>query len=339
MASCLSQQRAIRLDFDWCLMPSQIYIQYKNLMKSGAFRAAAELAEREAIGASTRGEFWLTQQANALLRCGEPQKALACAKRAVALAPRNGYALLSCANAEKDCGDTQSALADFRALYNDPRVGSRARDGALACLEAMGNWKELLAEAVSAGLEPEQVLRWRTPALAGMGHRDEAIEACREWVRLSPGSSRAHWKLVELEIERDGLEQVRLRMGRQAKIPNQAPIYGEIYASLCRKAGMERSAVGQYEKLAAGGGDVRFSRKQAFAMAKTDRVEEAIPILEEVLRTNPKDNYAHTSYIAACRRAGVLPRAEAFYTELIGRFPTIGGLYGRRNAVRKSIRS
>jgi Flp pilus assembly protein TadD len=145
------------------------------------------------------------------------------------------------------------------------------------------------------------------------------------------------WLTAEIEISCDGLDAVRERMGRMAKIPSKPPVYAEIYASLCRRAGIGDAAVEQYEKLQTRGDASRAIRQKAFILAKSGRENEAIGLMEELLRADLKDHFLHSAYGAACGRAGELDRAKSFYRELMDANPAEKGLYGRIRAIDKKI--
>jgi Flp pilus assembly protein TadD len=318
---------------------SDEYRTFTGLMRRRAFADAAALAERQSVEQSGGSDFWLTQYSRALLRGGRPREAYEAAARVLRSSPRNAYAILARADAAQRLGRPEEALADYEQLADDSRLGGRARDGALNCLERLGSWQKLLEQTTRWDLPPDRRLRWTAKALAGMGRRGEAMETCRKWLDLSPDNPQGLWLLTELRIERDGLDAVRAEMARMAKIPSRPPIYGEIHASLCRRAGLNESALGQYEKLARSQSDPRIMRKHAFMLAKRGRELEALPIMEELLRGDPRDPYVHSSYGAACRRVGRLDRAEAFYHELLERHPAEKGLYGRLKRVSRGRQS
>ena len=154
---------------------------------------------------------------------------------------------------------------------------------------------------------------------------------------MRPDHPPALWELSELEVAADGLETVRARYERLARIPTLPPVYREIYASLCRRAGLPELALKEYQKIGDAGEGTRVQKKQAFLMAKTGREQEAIPLLEELLTLDPKDIYLHSSYGAACARVNQIERAIEFYIRLMGTHPEEKGLYGRINRLKKKL--
>lgn len=311
-------------------MASKFYNEFTTIYKRGAFKEAAGYAERCSLEPGENSGFWLTQQSRALLREGRSKEAHACAQRAVQHTPGNQYALLARADALVKLGRFSEALDDFTELLHSQKTVSRARRGVLECIaQTTKNWSRMLALITEWNLPPEEAFRWRVTALSGLERREDAMKECHNWLRLSPDNPTALWQLTELEIARDGLEQVLTRMARLAKIPSRPPIYGEIYASLCRRAGKTETALSQYKKLAGKSSDPRIIRKQAFALAKSGRETEAIPLMEELLRIDPGDIYIHSSYIAACKRLNDLARPERFYRELLSAHPNEKSLYGR----------
>ena len=319
------------------LTPS--YEQFRDLMRQKAFGEAVQLAEHEALGASSGNGFWLTQQALALTGLGEHARAIACADQALIEAPMNAYALLARGEARFASGQPTPAIADFEEVLNqrNPRVAFRAQNGLLNCLLGLGRWAEVLERVRDWAMPPTASVRWRVKALAGLGRLEEALAACHEWLAAAPDHPSALWSMTDLEIERDGLDPVIQRLGRLAKIPSRPPIYREIYASLCRRAGRDDLAATQYEKITSLGGHPRVARKQAFALAKSGKEAEAIPLMEELLRTNPRDVYVHSAYEAACARAQELERAWQFYNDLLAKHPEHKGLYGRLKRITKRM--
>jgi tetratricopeptide (TPR) repeat protein len=311
------------------------YKQFGALMTQGKFREAAELAEQQLAGGRSADPFWLTQKANALNRSSHHEPAYAAARAALAEQPSNPYAILAAAEALLGLHRAEEALGHFREIAGNEKLGPRARAGVFESLERLKRWEDILAAASSA---PESERSpWRVKALAGLGRTAEAMEECRQWLRARPDHPPALWELSELEIAAEGLDAVRARYEKLAKIPSLPGVYREIYASLCKRAGLPELALKEYQKIEEPGGGTRLQRKQAFLMAKTGRESEAIPLLEELLTVDPKDIYLHSSYGAACARANMLERAIEFYITLMGKYPEEKGLYGRINRLKKRL--
>jgi len=94
-------------------------------------------------------------------------------------------------------------------------------------------------------------------------------------------------------------------------------------------------ALQQYEKMVHSTSDPNIHRKKAFALAKSGREPEAIALMEELLKLNPKDYYVHTAYIPACRRVKQLDRAMEFYQKLLELHPSEKSIYGRLRNLKK----
>lgn len=321
-------------------MVSEEYKRYLDLYNTSRFSEAANLAEQQAVATDDKNVFWLTQQAKALLKAGEHARAYEIGLRAVRVAPANQYALCVRADAALKQGMFKQAEDDYRELFQHPKLAARARWGILASLALSGGqWTKILGLVSEWNLPPREALPWKVRACTGLNRADDAIDACREWLRICPHNPKALWQLTELEIKRDGLETVLSAMARTAKIPSLPPVYSEIYASLSRRAGKTDTALGQYEKLSRAGNDPRILRKQAFVLAKSGREAEALPLMEELLRINPRDLYLHSAYSAASRRIHELERALTFYEELHGLFPEEKTLYGRIKTIQKALRT
>jgi len=320
-------------------MASTAFQTFQDLMQRNAYAEAAALADREALAARPGDAFWFSQLARALLRMKSWHEARRAAEKALEIQPGNGWALLALGEALFGAQETEKALDAFEraASAADARVQSRGREKACECLLRLKQWERLRAEASAAGLAEKERLRFEAHALHGMKRLDEAREACRQWLAAAPDNRGALWLSTEIDIETDGLEAVRERMGRLAKIPSRPPVYAEIYASLCRRAGVAGAAITQYDKLQSRGDAGRAMRQKAFLLAKSGQEAEAVAIMEELLRIDPADMYLHRAYGAACGRIGALERAVAFYTELAAANPGDKRLLGRRHALEKKL--
>jgi tetratricopeptide (TPR) repeat protein len=311
------------------------YRQFSALMAGGRHREAADFAEAELRRAGGADAFWLTQKANALNHASDHAGALEAARAALSAEPSNPYAILSAADALKGLHRYEEALGHYRELTGHEKLGSRARTGVFDCLSRLDRWEELL-QSLPAAPQGERS-PWRVKALAALGRNTEALEECRQWLSAHPDHPPALWELSNLEVALEGLDVVRARYERLAKIPTLPSVYREIYASLCRRAGLPELALKEYGRIDAAGSSARLKRKEAFLLAKTGREREAIPLMEELLSLDPKDIYLHSSYAAACGRTGELQRAIEFYIRLMGMFPDEKGLYGRINRLKKKL--
>ena len=308
---------------------SKAYDQYKKLLDQGSYLEAAHFAELEYLNGDQNNSFWLTRQAAALSRSGDYEEAFGKAKQALSIQPENPYAVLAVADALSGLGRIKEALSYYEEIAADAKVSAYARKSIFDCLTLLKDWDRILQLLGQWEMPPDQSFRWRVNALAGQNRLDEAIEICHQWLRKSPGNRQGLWTLTELEIQRDGLDSVLFRMAKLAKIPSRPPVYKEIYASLCRRAGKPELALKQYTELSRSGADQRIHRQQAFALAKSGKELEAIPIMEELLKLNPKDLYIHSAYIPACKRAQQLARALSFYEKLLEANPEEKPLFGR----------
>lgn len=320
----------------------EAFAEFQRLLKARRFADACALAEREQLRAPAGDAFWLTQQAFALNRAGDHARALDAARRALAAAPGNPWALLSAADALTGRRKDEEALQHYLEALSSAagasgsaaRAAARARRGALECLGRLKRWQQMLSLIGQWGLAAEESYPWKVKALAASGRSDEALETCRQWLEASPDNPRALWQLTELEVKRDGRKAVLERLERTLRIPSLPPVYREIYASLARRAGRPESALREYEKIEAGGAQSKIERKRVFILARTGRELEAIPLLEELLRADPRDVYLHSSYQAACKRIGQAERAASFYSELLAAHPDIKSLHGRIKRLR-----
>jgi len=320
---------------------SKEYNQYKELLGQKRFGEAARFAEQAHLEGNPGNPFWLTRQAAALTRAGEYGHALTISRQALALAPANPYVVLCMAEALSGLRRYKEALAYYEPIATDAndKVVTTARKGMLACLAALKRWDRILEQIGIWEIPPDGVYRWRVKALEGQNRTDDAIDICHHWLKDIPDHPQALWVLTELEIRRDGFDAVLTRMGRLARIPSRPTVYKEIYASLCKRAGKPELALEQYEKMVHTASDPNIHRKKAFALAKSGREPEAIALMEELLKLNPKDFYVHNAYIPACRRVKQLDRAMEFYQRLLESHPEEKSIYGRLKKLKNTMES
>jgi tetratricopeptide (TPR) repeat protein len=316
---------------------SEEFEEFQKLSRQKRYRDAAALAERQSMRGTSPDPFWMTQQAVALLRAGDAERALAVSRKALAANPSDPYAVVSAADSLFALDKSEEALVLYLEVQRHPKLSPRARKGVLECLARLKRWEEALSRLTEWALPEEEGAPWKVKILAGLGRREEALAECHRWLERAPEHPPVLWALTELEVERDGMEAVLERLGRTVRIPSIPQVYREIYASLCRRAGRPEAALAEYEKLGAQGGGSRVQKRQAFLLAKSGKEREAIPLLEELLRAEPADMYLHSSYEAACRRIGETERAINFYSLLLGQHPEAKSLHGRIRRLRGSL--
>jgi tetratricopeptide (TPR) repeat protein len=313
------------------------YQEYRQLLTRGKHLEAARYAEQQFQSGSGSGEFWLTQQARALNRAGEHAAALEAGRGALNQAPDNLFAVAATADALLGLGRLEEALGHYEELLHSPRLVQQGQKGVLECLAGLKRWHQVLERLAAFSLSEEQSLPWRVKALSALGRDEEAMQSCRRWLELRPHYPPALWEASELDVRMNGLEAALEKAGRLARIPSLPQVYREIYASLCRRAGRPEEAVKAYETIAAQGEQSRIQKKKAFTLAKSGREEEALPLLEELLKNEPADRYLHSSYAAACRRIGELERAINFYDKLLTLHPEEHSLYGRIRGLKRRL--
>ena len=313
------------------------YKKYARLSKTGRHREAAGFAEQKYFEGKKNNPFWLTRQAAALIRARDYQRALDIAEQAFSLKPSNPYSILAVADALFGLRRFEEASRYYETLIKDPKLSFSAQKGLLGCLAEKKQWDRILKFLGQWEMPEDAKYQWKVKALSGQKRLDEAIETCLQWLKVHPDLPQGLWALTDLEIQRDGLERVLQKMGRLAKIDSRPPIYKEIYASLCKRAGQPELALKQYEKLTQSGSDINILRKQAFVLKKAGGMSEAIPMMEELLKLDPRDYHIHTSYISACKETRQLHRALAFYKALLESNPEEKTLYGRIRKIKNML--
>ena len=218
-------------------------------MRQARYEEAARHAEREARSGSDSDEFWLTQQAKALVRGNNFKAALEIAQQALDRDPSNPYAVAVTADALVGLDLPEKALMRYEEILPRPRLARKGRNGVLQCLSTLKRWEELLQRVESWSLPEADALSWKVKAFGATAREEEALEACRRWLELKPHHPPALWERTELEIRTQGMETVLEKMGRLVRIRSLPKIYGEIYPSLCRRAGRPDGAIKTYERL------------------------------------------------------------------------------------------
>ncbi|RKX73875.1 MAG: hypothetical protein DRP87_18075, partial [Spirochaetes bacterium] len=251
--------------------------------------------------------------------------------------PANPYSILAAGDALYGLKRYEEAYSYYREIFNNERVGLRACKGALECLRIKRDWERILSIITEVSLPENERLLYKAAALGGLGEKGQAMEIYREVLKENPDEPRALWELTELEIEAQGIEPVKEKMRRLAKIPSRPPIYGKIYASLCRRTGETEKALSQYGKIEEKQSDPWIIKQKAFTLAKAGSQKEAIPLLEELLRLDPGEFYVRSAYEAACKKTGEVERAINFYQELLGLYPDTKWVYGRIRRLKKSL--
>ncbi|MEW6442390.1 MAG: hypothetical protein AB1640_15745 [bacterium] len=210
-------------------MASRSYKAFRELLDRKAFAEAAALAERNCLDGSSDSAFWHTQRAVALSLAGRFEQAVAAADQALQREPGNAYALAARAGACLGDDRAEEALAGYEEALRsgDARILPRARKGLLQSLSMLKRWPQILGALSEWNLPPETAYPWRIKALAGLDRRDEALDACAELLRVSPDHPQALWQMADLEISRDGLEAVRMKFARLARIPTPPPRYSQ----------------------------------------------------------------------------------------------------------------
>jgi tetratricopeptide (TPR) repeat protein len=312
------------------------FSQFQKLMQQGQFKEALYLAERQFL--KKPGFFWMAQQAKALLRDGKPERALEAVNQALELEQNNPYSLLLKGDILLRLDRVPEALLYYQDLLGNFKVKQSALKGMLEGLRLLKEWEKILDYSTSLEMEESEKQRWQVAALKGLGRLEEALTACRNWLKAKPEHPAALWEMTELEVMKDGLENVLQRMARLVQIASLPTVYQEIYASLLRRVGQDTAALDQYTRLEARGAQGRVQRWKAFALAKNGREQEAIPLLEELLKTDPKDIYLHASYVAASRRTNQLARVVTLYETLLSLYPDEKTLLGRLAKIRKELK-
>lgn len=312
-------------------------IQFSALMKQRRFAECAAFADRLVVESGGHSVFWLTRLSASYSLVGNHAEALAAAGRARALDPDDPWVLLAYGEALFRKGSFTEAYPFLADAAANERTAQRARRYALECLVRTRQWASLLEHLSRWELNAEQRPPWRAKALAGLGQVDEALEECRLWLEASPDNRDALWVQAELQITREGLDAVIATMSRLAKIPGKPPVYGEIYAALCRRGGRASEALRQYQRMLGKQNTPALQRKKVFALAKAGQESDSLPLFEELLRSAPADLYLNNGYIGAASRSNNLERCWTFYHELSALHPEEKTILGRLRKVRTAM--
>jgi len=311
------------------------YDAFKELLNKLRFREAAYFAQKAAIAYSRDRAFWLNQQSVALLRYGRPAEALVTAEEAQKLQP--GYfSLLLCAEALLLTGDFETALAAYRKLGSVPTVADKAQRGTLDCLIKLYRLDEALLALADFYKTGEMLFSYKARILHGLDRVTETLDVCNQWIGVSPANRAAWWRVCTLEVMRDGLATTLTKYeALAASAPRQA-IYRELCAILHLKSTFTTPDI-KSPTIGSPPPPAGTMPKQAFVLAKSGKENEALPLFEELLRTDPADQYISNAYTAASRRVGYLENARQFYRALQLLFPEEKSMYCRMDAIARDL--
>lgn len=317
-------------------MFSERYLEYKKLISNKEYLKALLLAEEEHLRVSDGKVFWLVQQANALIKLKRISEAVAIAESALNVAPQNAWTLLTLAEAYRVNGDFARALELYEEVYLSLGSEPAAKFGLLRCLVDKKDWERLLEKLSQIELDEKEVLEYQLKAYSGLKDEAKVLLCVNRLLEICSEHRQALWEKTKIDIKREGMEGVLSKLARLVKIPSCALVYHELYAWVCKESGEMDKAISEYQRLVPSTSSAL--RQQAFALAKSGREQEAVPIMESLLSDNPSDVYVHSSYVAACTRISLQERAISFYSELLQKNPQQKNLYGCISRLRKSIK-
>ena len=312
------------------------FSRFQELLKSGNLTAALKVVEQQLL--EKTDPFWLTQQARVLVKQRKYKPALQVAQKSLSIKAADPYTILTLGDALFGLNRYTDALEYYKETISFSKLRALGHRKVLDCLVQLKNWQELLRYNTRVEIDAVDFYPYQVKALGNLERTAEAIQVCNTWLNLQPHQPRALRELMELQIKQDGLEAVLQHMERMAQIPSLPAIYKELYAALCARAGDHAKARNQLAELKKSSTDPWVERRNAFAMAKNGQERDAIPLLEEFLRSEPEDKYLHASYAAACRRVGELSRALEFYEQLLSANPEAKSLYGRIKGIKTQLR-
>ncbi|MBN1984040.1 MAG: hypothetical protein JW795_21095 [Chitinivibrionales bacterium] len=291
-------------------MVSQKFARFCEVYNAAHFQEAAEFAGQQAGITDNYREFWLMQQAKALSKAGDYCAAFEAADQAVQIAPTDRFCHCARADAAVKVGKLDEALAEYAELLNDPQLSARAQSRLLNCVNSMPDKSDQILQFFDHWQKPQsETFAWKVRALVVLKRHEEAHVVCQQWRALFPDDPETLAQIEELENDLD--------------------------------TGAESAVDGGQKTAATTHGDAAAPtvRMQAFLLVKDGKEQEALPLFEELLRLNPKDNFVHNSYVAAVLRIPAAARADAFYAELIKRYPDEKLLCGRARKIQQAMTS
>lgn len=312
------------------------YDTFRQLMSGRRYREAAFFAARAANATGRDQAFWLHQQSVALLQNNRPAEALLAAERVLQLNPSAHSSIAVKADALLLSGDTEAALTAYREAHAYPAVADKALRGVLDCLIKIGRFDEALAVLSGSSEATEALYPYRVRILEGCGKTKEALAACNSWLAVSSDNRAAQWLLCMLGVKHEGNRQTLTKFEHLAKTAPRQSLYKELFNWLCRTYGDsgEPATVKEIPDQRSHSATIH---KTAFALAKTGKERDAIPLFEEILHTAPTDEYVNNAYIAAARRVAYLDKAHLFYRDLLDIFPEEKSLYGRISKILRDL--
>ncbi len=318
------------------MVQTAAFQKYAQLIARKDWGAALLVAEAESVKKADRDVFWLTRQIGMMIRMERLPQAQVLVTQAFALAPQDRFLILAQADIYSRSGKWHDALQYYTEILKDEKLGDRAKKGYLKCLLECQKWAEILSFLGESPLPLPFVIQIQSKALCALDRKEEAIDLCKECLKISPDHPEALWVLTHLEVEQDGIDAALLRLSKIARIPSRPAIYREIYAYFCKENGQPELAASLYEALLAESADPRIFKKQAFLLAKSGEEAKSIPMFEEVLRSTPWDKFVCAAYTAACQRTDEENRATQFYEDLLKQHPEQKWIYGHLKKLQKS---
>ncbi len=311
-----------------------------ELKRAGNYARAIALFE-EAIESQGSTPFLLSNLGHSFLLAGDLVQARGVLEEAIARDPKNTFArsfLAGVAEKEGRAKEQIELLSEVVAISPDDLLGRV--NLAWALLKSKKS-KEALehAEWLFSRAEPSpKAFKTAAAVFKAAGRLDDARAAFKKLLSISPNDGFAMKELLELgEGEKGGkLHEIENLLKLPANKANRELLFARV--KYLESAGdVEAAAKAAAEIVAAFPDDIKVKTAFTYLLVRVKRYADALPLLGELLKLNPKDYYLHNTVLRCAKESGGLEGAYALYTELIREHPAEKALFGRRRRIQQML--
>jgi tetratricopeptide (TPR) repeat protein len=283
---------------DYWNAPHDNYMRARHFERRELYENAVE-SMRAAVSEAPDDVGYLIYLGYLELKIDADQAAHDHFERAVGFAPRNVEALLGLAKADLRLGERENALALLdRALRHDPLPSQRHRIAQMAAMageheRALARLKELL-DAAPVGLNMESLRREALALAVSIGDWDYAASVSQPLTAAAGEESQSVWNNRAIALRALGRTREAYRLLMEHPDPSNLRTRAELALQLEEFA----EAADLYDSLVASnqaeGHEIE--RKLAYALARSDREEQALNTYAELVAAGTADEETRIRY-------------------------------------------
>jgi tetratricopeptide (TPR) repeat protein len=279
--------------------------------------------------------------AQAYLKRGRVDAALAVATDAATRAPTSYHALVALGQARRAAHDLPGAREAFeraRAVADNAFVSTQlgrvllalgepaaALDVALTALRRLAAGEPPRDDPGLRGLEGD--------ALTKLGRHEEATRAYTAAQALAPDDAFAHKRLLEARLRELPAGEALQELEALARVPAYAEraYVHELRGKRLRDAGRPAEAADAYARALALAPDSAFDREQlGFCASRAGDYERALQALRPSFLADPANQYVRSTVIGALRKLGRTDELRALLDEALAAHPSVWPLKAER---------